>query len=184
MTTFSIALFVHILGAMIYFVAFGLEQASLASLRRATLVGQAREWLNVFSWLRWLGPISLILILLSGFYMMAIAVGWTAWIVVTLISMVLIAVIGGAVAGTRMGAIEQMIAKENGQMSSALRQRLSDPLLSISMQVRTAIALGIVFLMTIKPNLAGSIITLIVAIIVGFAAAYPALRVAPLGRSQ
>ncbi len=176
MTTYSIALFLHIVGAIIYFVAVGLEQASLMSLRRSTLVEPAREWLNVFSWLRRLGPLSMILILLSGFYMMATTLGWTAWIIMALISMVLIAVIGGAVAGPRMGAIGQMMAKESGAMSSALRQRLNDPLFSISMQVRTAIALGIVFLMTVKPDLIGSLITLFVAIILGFIVALPALR--------
>ena len=173
---YSIALFLHIVGALVYFIALGLEQASLVYLRRATLVEQARDWLSVFSSLRLLGPISLVVILLSGFYMMATSLGWTGWIIVALFSLILIAVIGGIVAGPRMGAIGQMIAKESGTVSFALRERLSDPLFSISMQVRTAIALGIVFLMTVKPDLIGSVITLAVAVIIGLVAALPSLQ--------
>jgi len=172
----SIALFLHIVGALGFFMALGLEQASLIYLRRATLVEQARDWLDVFSSLRRLGPISLVVILLSGFYLMAASLGWTAWIIVALVAMVLIAAIGGAVAGPRMGAMEKMVAKESGMVSSALQQQLRNPLFSISMQVRSAIALGIVFLMTAKPDLAGSLITLGIAIVIGLVAALPALR--------
>ena len=45
-----------------------------------------------------------------------------------------------------------------------------------SIQVRTAIALGIVFLMTNKPDAAGSAITIIVAVALGVAISVPALN--------
>lgn len=184
MSFYSIALFLHIVGALVYFIALGLEQASLISMRRATLVEQVREWLNVYRWLPRLGPLSLILILLSGFYMMISALGWTAWIIGTLVALVLIGVIGGVIGGPRLGAIQKMAARETGPVSASLSQRLNDPLLSISMRIRTAIALGIVFLMVVKPDQTGTLITLVIAIVVGLVAAFPSLRLMFLQRSQ
>ncbi len=184
MIGYSIALFLHIVGALVYFSALGLEQASLISMRGARRVEQVREWLNVYRWLPRLGPGSLVLILLSGFYMMITTLGWTAWIIGALVAMVLIGVIGGVIGGPRMGAVGKLAAQENGPIPAALSQRLHDPLLSISMQVRTAIALGIVFLMVVKPDTVGTLITLVVAVVVGLLAALPGLGRMSAERSE
>ncbi len=183
-TGYSSALFLHIVGALVYFVALGLEQASLMSMRGAARVEQVREWLGVYRWLPRLGPLSLALILISGFYMMLTTLGWMAWIIGALVAMVVIGVIGGVVGGPRVAAVGKVAAQESGPVSAALRQRLNDPLLSISMQVRTAIALGIVFLMVVKPDPAGTLITLVIAALVGAAAAFPGLRRMMLQRSE
>lgn len=184
MTGYSIALFLHIVGALVYFIALGLEQASLISMRGAKQVEQVREWLNVYRWLPRLGPISMVLILVSGFYMMIVELGWTAWIIGALAAMVLIGVIGGVIGGPRLGAVGKMAAQESGAISAALSQRLHDPMLSVSMQVRTAIALGIVFLMVVKPDPVGTLITLVIAILVGLLAAIPSLRLMRAQRSE
>jgi hypothetical protein len=52
-------------------------------------------------------------------------------------------------------------------------QQLRDPLLWASIQIRVAIALGIVFLMTVKPGLGGALLTIGVAIVLGLASALP-----------
>lgn len=176
MSVHSIVLFLHIVGALGLFVALGLEWASMAYLRRAASVEQAREWLGVRSIVMPVGLASLVLILLSGFYMMATSWGWVGWIVVALIAMVLIAVLGATLTGLRMGAIEQAIASERGPLSPALRQRMNDPLLWVSVRTRSAIALGIVFLMVVKPALSGALVTLGVAIIAGLTLSVPAWR--------
>src|SRR5574341_1897823 len=138
---YSVALFVHIVGAMGLFVALGLEWASLSYLRRAATVEQAREWLSMFSAQRRLNPISWLAILIPGFYMAATAWRATAWIPTALAAVILIAVLGAAFTGRRMAPIGQSVAVESGQISSTLRQRLDDPLLWASLRIRTAIAL-------------------------------------------
>ena len=60
-------------------------------------------------------------------------------------------------------------------MTPALRRLLNDPLLGISIQTRVAIALGIVFLMTVKPDLGGSLLAIGVATGLGLLSALPLL---------
>ena len=172
MTFYSIALFLHIVGALGLFVALGLEWMSLFNLRRATTTEQAREWLSAFGLLRWVGPISMGTILLPGFYMMA-RWGGIAWIGIALAAMILLAVVGAVLTGSRMAAIGRAVLAESGSLSPAFRQRLHDPFLWTSIQARVAIALGIVFLMTVKPGLAGALLTIGVAIILGLASTWP-----------
>jgi hypothetical protein len=176
MTSYSIALFLHIVGVLGLFVALGLEWTSLVYLRRASTAEQAREWLGVLGGTRRLGPASLVAILLAGFYMVATAWGWTGWIVVALAAMVLIAVVGASLTGLRIGAVGRAATAESGLLSPEMRQRLHDPLLWTSVQTRTAIALGIVFLMTVKPDLIGALVTIGLAIILGLASALPNWR--------
>jgi hypothetical protein len=176
MTLYSIALFLHIVGSLGLFVALGLEWTSLVSLRRASTSEQAREWLGVLGGTRRLGPASLAAILLSGFYMMAVTWGWVGWIVVALAAIVLIAVVGATLTGLRIGAVGRAAAAESGPLSPALRQRLHDPLLWTSVQTRTAIALGIVFLMTVKPDLTGALVTIGIAVVLGLVSSLPNWR--------
>jgi hypothetical protein len=173
MNLYSIALFLHIVGALGLFIALGLEWASLLNLRRAATAEQVREWLDLFAWTRRLGPISLAVILLAGLYMTATAWRGAAWIVVALAAMVLMVVLGATLTGLRMPAIGRAVAAESELVSDALRHRLRDPLLWTSIQTRAAIALGIVFLMTVKPDLGGALLTIGVAIVLGLATSLP-----------
>lgn len=171
---YSIALFLHIVGALGLFVGLGLEWVSLSYLRRGATVEQAREWLSTVNAQRWLYPTSWLAILIPGFYMMAAAWGGVAWITIALAAVVLLVVLWLALTGRRMATIGQSVAVENGPISSTLRQRLSDPLLWASLRIRTAIALGIVFLMTVKPDLLGALLTIGLAGVLGLAFSLPA----------
>src|SRR5207249_10212174 len=81
MSLYSIALFVHIVGAMLLMVLLALEGFTL---RR----GMAATRLN-----RMLGPVSLVAILVPGFYMAA-QIGWRPWTAVGLAAHALIAAAG------------------------------------------------------------------------------------------
>ncbi|HXW01245.1 MAG TPA: hypothetical protein VEC93_22735, partial [Anaerolineae bacterium] len=116
MTDYSIALFLHIVGALGFFVMLGLEWVSLMSLRRVTTIEQVHEWLNAFGLLRWMGPISGGIILLSGFYMTATAWGGVAWIGIAMVAIILIVVLGAALTGPRLAAIGRAAATESGSL--------------------------------------------------------------------
>ena len=73
-----------------------------------------------------------------------------------------------------MAAIGRVAAVEQGPVSPTLRQQLRQPLLWASFQVRTAIFLGIVFLMTVKPGPGGALLTVGAAVVLGLASALPA----------
>lgn len=174
MTFYPFALFIHIVGALGLFIGLGLEWTSLWHLRHATTAEQVKPWFFNFAWLGRLYPIAWLAILLPGFYMAATVWGGVAWLGVALAGVILIGVLGGALTGRRMAVIGPLVATARGAISPTLRQRLSDPLLWASIQTRVAIALGIVFLMTVKPGLGGALLTIGVAVVLGLASAWSA----------
>jgi len=149
MDVYSIVLFLHIVGAVLLFVLLTVEGVTL---RQAT-TGAAFN--------RVAGPISALLILIPGFYMVATTWGWKGWVVVGLASWVLIAVVG-AITGV-----------------SVLRGRMALRTAAISWAARVGLALGVLFLMTAKPDLAGSLVSVVVGTVLGLAAG-----LAVLGRRQ
>src|SRR4029077_10234896 len=122
MSLYPIALFVHIVGALLLFALLTIEGVALRVGIAAAPVG------------RTLGPISALAILVPGLYMMATQWGVKGWIAVGIASWVLIAV-GGAVTG--MGA---------------RRGRIGSRAATISWLARIGMALGVVFEMTLKPD--------------------------------
>jgi predicted lysophospholipase L1 biosynthesis ABC-type transport system permease subunit len=176
MNTYSIALFFHIVGALGFFIALGLEWAGLRQIRNATTTEQVRQGMRISGSTRRLGMASMLTILVFGFYLAAVAWGGPAWITVTLGVMVVMIALSVALTGPRMAAIGQALATEKGPLSPGLHQLANNPLLWISIQTRVAIALGIVFLMTVKPGLGGSLLTIGVATVLGLAFSLPMKR--------
>jgi hypothetical protein len=173
MNDYSIALFLHIVGALGLFMALGLEWTSLRHLRRATNNEQAREWTRVSTGAGRVGMASMVMILVSGFYMMATVWGGVAWIIVALGALVVLAVLAVSLTGPRMAAIKRAVTSENGPLSPALYRSLHHPFLLISIQTRVALALGIVFLMPVKLDLSWSLLTIGVAALLGLMSALP-----------
>ncbi len=176
MNDYSIALFVHIVGALGLFVALGLEWTGLWQIRSTTTTEQVRVWMRTSKSVRRLGIASMLVILISGFYMMATVWGGVAWIFVSLGALVLVIVLTLTLTGPRMAAIGQALTTELGPVSRTLQNLVNHPLLWISIQTRVAIALGIVFLKTAKPDLGGSLLTIGVVIVLGLASALPVPR--------
>jgi len=168
MNDYAIALFLHIVGALGLFVALALEWTSLLLLRRATTTEQVRERMRLASGVRGVSGASLATLLVSGLYLTATVWGGVAWIGVALGAMVLMALLGAVLSGPRMAAIGQAVA--HGSLAP-----VPDPLLWVSIQIRLAVALGIVFLMTFKPSLVGSLLIIAVAAVLGLIAALPAV---------
>src|SRR5262249_16201677 len=99
--------------------------------------------------------------------------GGVAWILIALAAMVLIAIIGAVLTGMRMVPLGRAIDSESGALTPAVLQRLQDPLLRTSLRLRAAIALGIVYLMTAKPDLTGALVTIGIAIVLGLIPGLP-----------
>jgi hypothetical protein len=87
---------------------------------------------------------------------------------------VVIAVLGAAVGGRRAAAIARALPAEVGPISTTLRGRLHDPVRALSLWVRTALFLGIVFVMSTQPSGAGALAAIGVAVVAGLAVALPA----------
>src|SRR6266702_6314096 len=115
--------------------------------------------------------ISVLLLLATGLYMAITAWGLsTSWIAVALISLILIAPLGTAFIEPRRRAIDRLAQEApDGPLPQSLERSTHDPILLTALQTVTILLLGIVFLMTNKPSLVGSLIVMAVALVLGLA---------------
>lgn len=172
MTLYTLALFAHILGVLALFIGIGLQWISVLRLRQARTAAQAREWVGLARGVGRLSPVAGALIIGAGIAMMVMS--WnltTPWILVSLLAILLMMVANMGVAARRMKAIGQALAGEDGaaggSLTQELRQRTHDPALWVATQLAAALALGVVFMMTVKPDVGGSLLTLAVALALG-----------------
>ncbi|HEU5323673.1 MAG TPA: hypothetical protein VFX28_22915, partial [Methylomirabilota bacterium] len=139
---------------------------------RATTASQAREWARLLAGVRRVGGPAILTLLASGIYLMATRWGQQAWIAAGVAGLVLMAVLGGVLTGRRSGAIMRALGEADGALSAGLAGRLRDPVLVISAWLRTALALGIVFVMSTKPGATGALAAMGVALVLGLAAGF------------
>jgi uncharacterized membrane protein len=168
MSWYTVALFAHIVGVLTLFITLSLQWLITLRLRRAGSIAQAREWSGLAKGLNRIAPISGALILGAGMYMTAIA--WsllTTWVAVSLAAMVIMMIFGMGVVGRRLRAIQRAAEASTETIDAALQSRIDDPTLWVSMQMAVAVALSIVFMMTNKPNLAVSIVAVLVSLALG-----------------
>ena len=121
------------------------------------------------------------LILAAGLYMAITAWGFeSGWIAVGLISLVLIAPLGTALIEPRRRTIDRLAQEApDGPLPESLGQRIHDPVLLASVQTIAALLFGIVFLMTTKPALIGSLIVMAVALLIGLVSGVLVSRATP-----
>jgi hypothetical protein len=174
---YQLALFLHIIGGFGLIAAITVEAIGLRGLRRAAHRTDALVWLGISRGIVMrLAPASLGLILVTGLYMVATAWGPRGWILVALASLLLLGVIGAFGTGLRMARIGPAVGRSPGPLSDELRKTLRDPILLMSLRVRLAMVLGVVFLMTIKPSTVASLVVIVLAVAVGLLAGRLAAR--------
>jgi hypothetical protein len=157
MSLYSIALFLHVMGALLLFVTLTVEGIALRQLHQGATTEAAQGAAAMFRLNRIVGPMSALGVLVPGVYMTATTWGWVAWIVVALVSWGLIAALGAA-NGIRILGLER-----TGVVLTGIR----NPLFLISWLTRVGIALGIVFLMTAKPGAVAAVLAIVVGAAVG-----------------
>lgn len=169
MSLYTIALFLHVSGAIGACVSLGIWLFGLSALRRAQRVEQVRAiaWLIII--VDPLMVLSVLLIGLAGFRMALSTWGLqTGWIAVAIFSFVLMAPIGPFVLSTRMRAIFKKAGEvPDGPLPADLDQQTHDPILVLAAYTLATILLGIVFLMTAKPPLFTSILVMSIALSLG-----------------
>ena len=153
MSVYSISLFLHIVGALGLFAVLGLEWAGLYHLRRATGAGQVREWVRLLAAPRAVGGPAALIILVTGIHMSATRWGPQGWIVVGLGG-------DGGHRGARRRGQRPPGGRDRAGASGGGRPDLdrarggssTTRVLALALWVRTALFLGIVFLMSTEPS--------------------------------
>ncbi|MFO7448420.1 MAG: hypothetical protein R6W90_18830 [Ignavibacteriaceae bacterium] len=165
----SIALFIHIVGAITLYTAIGIEWVFIMNIKKASHISTVKQWFGIMSKMGKLHGPSWLAILSSGIYLSAAVWGFHAWISVTLITIGIIMFFGAFVSGRILRNIGQSVAAADA-LTGEIRERLNNPVFVLSASIRTALAAQIILLMTIKPDLTGSLATLVLAFITGYSA--------------
>ena len=155
------------------FVGYGLEWTGSSLLRRATTSDQARFSLGVY---RLSLPISgpgLLLLIVTGAYMASVTGAMRqGWISGALLAIVFALGLGFVFILPRLRTIRAAIPEGSAPLPEATLARANDPMAATLIRIRFMVALGIVALMTSKPQmLSTALFMLLGAIVVGLLAA-------------
>ena len=180
---YTIALFIHIVGVLGLFTCIALELASLFGLRRAQLLEEVQAWTSLHQVIAWAFPLAALLTLGAGLFLALDAWGWKVpWIDVAFFAFIAMGLLGRLNTSRHQQLDRAMGGVLSGSVPTELLPQLHDPVLWTSNLLLTTIGLGVVFLMTVKPDLLGSLIALAVAILVGLFASAVLRGVRQTGR--
>jgi hypothetical protein len=158
MTIYSTVLFIHVVSAIGLFITLAAEGAIVFRIRFAQTVDEARFFIRVFQRLRIVAIPSFLGVLVGGMYLASKWGRGILWIPSALGATVLIILIGGLVTGIRIARLRKVLSStENDASVEALSAITKDTALLLSYGLRIGLGLGIVFLMTTKPDLLGSL---------------------------
>jgi hypothetical protein len=183
MTPYSIALYFHFLGLIGLFVGYGFEWTASSLLRRSTSAEQARAWLRTYRLsLPISGPGLLVLIVSGGYLASVTGAMKQGWISASLLAIVVALGIGFVFILPRVRTIRAALPEGNVALPETALARVQDPMVATLVRVRFVLALGIVYLMTAKPqSLATALFILLGAIVVGLLCAASAWTSRPAG---
>jgi hypothetical protein len=158
MTIYSAVLFIHVVSAIGLFIALAAEGAIVFRIRSAQSVEEVRFFIRVFQRLRIVAIPAFLGVLVAGMYLAAKWGRGIFWIPLALGATLLIMLIGGFVTGIRIARLRKMLSTtENDVSIEALSAMTKDTALLLSYGLRVGMGLGIVFLMTAKPDSLGSL---------------------------
>ncbi len=174
MTLYPYALFFHIVGVLGMFIANSLAVTVVFRLHAAQTTAQVLEWLSVNSALEKILPVSALLILASGLYMTFTAWGWSqAWIDLSLGVLIVLGVLGPAINGRHLKAIHLAVeVAPDREVPASLQKLITDPVLRAYALIPGFLLLGVVGLMTLKPDWIGSGVVLVMAFVVSLIAGH------------
>jgi hypothetical protein len=156
---YDVVLFVHLLGVVTLFAAFGIFQLGGARLRRAATVDHLRLWLGLLRATTATFPIALLVILAAGLYLADDAWSFsTPWVVVAFVAVVVMLAVGGVVIGRGLNRLGAAAAGAgDGPVPATMRRLVSDPATWVSSLALNGMAVGVLWLMATKPGWGGSV---------------------------
>jgi predicted integral membrane protein DUF2269 len=181
LNAYAFALFTHFLGLVGLFVGYGLEWAATSLLRRSTTSEQARSWLRIYKLSLPVSGPGLLILILSGGYMASLTGAMkNGWISASLLAILVALGIGFVLVLPRVKRIRAALPEGNVALPQAILAQVKDPMIVTLIRARFVLALGIVYLMTAKPEaLSTSLFILLGAIVIGLLCAATAWSTQP-----
>ncbi|MBM7553359.1 hypothetical protein [Thalassobacillus pellis] len=163
---YNVFLFLHIFGVILMFAGVSLVLTAVAAMSRTNQIEAIRLWAGLAVKSDKVLPVSVLFILLPGIYLTSVSWGWNiAWVNVSLITLISMTLTGPLVNLPRLKAI----AKEADKpvLTPLLSSKIKDRTLWISLSTMTFLTVAILFLMTMKFGLIGSLSTILFALFIG-----------------
>jgi hypothetical protein len=178
MDTYSVVLFVHVLGVVLLFAAFSATQLGGARLRRAGSTEHARLWLGLLAVSGPMFGVAFVLIVLAGLYMTNDLWGFsTPWIVVALVTVGIMLLVGQGVVGRGLRKMGMSAAgAPDGPISPELQAIIQDRAVWTSLYTMNGFGVGVLWLMTTKPGWTESIVVILALGLIGAALGSAATR--------
>ena len=168
MSVYPNIVFLHLAGMAGLFIGYGLEWVSTARLRRATTGNEARTWLGTYRLSLPLSGPALLLLILTGFYMAGVtSQSKEGWVLASLLGILIALGIGFGVLMSRMKGIKAALPEGDAALSADALTRVQDGVTVTLIRMRAFLALGIVYLMVVKPALITSLAVLFGAVVIG-----------------
>ena len=175
MSAYTVALFMHVSGAIGIFAGLSVWVFGVGALRRSQRVEQVRILAALIIRAGNLTVGSIIILGVAGFYMALTVWGiGTPWILVATVAFALLAPGGLLIIDPRVQAIaKQARDLQDGALPEALAARTRDPLLGTGLNAYVACLFGIVFVMTNKPAVVESMLAIAIAVAIGVLTSLP-----------
>ncbi|MDN7227513.1 hypothetical protein QWY15_09425 [Planococcus sp. N064] len=166
---YNVVLFLHILGAVIMFMAISILALSMLSLLHAKETEEVKRWAGLAVKTDALFPLSTLIIIVPALYLVFSTWGWgMAWINVSLAALLGTSFLGPVINLRRLKGILAAAEAETDRVPSGdLMKKLRDPVLWNSVSIMAMLVFGILFLMAVKLPLVGSLITMAIALVAG-----------------
>lgn len=183
MENYELALFLHMVGMAGLFAGIGIEFTILHFARGAEDNQTVRALMTPGEPVGKSIPLFALVLLFSGLYMTEDVWGWDrSWINVSLVAFVALLVMGTLVNSQRMKAIGMAAGQAgDGPVGPELRAKLDDPVLNVAERTMLLATIGIVYLMTTKPDTGEAVVALLLAVALGLAISVPVIRGARSG---
>ena len=167
---YNVVLFLHILGAVIMFMAIAVLALSMLSMLHSKDTENVKRWSGLAVKTDVLFPMSTLLIVVPALYLVFSTWGWgTAWINVSLTALLGASFLGPVINLRRLkGILAAAEAETDAIPSIGLMNKVRDRVLWNSVSIMSMLAVGILFLMAVKLALFGSLITMALAVAIGF----------------
>ena len=178
-TLYPLLLFFHIAAAVGLFMALGIELVSVMRVRRVHRSEQLRAILDLAASTRLLTPLSAFLVLAAGFSLCWLRWSFSIpWIDVSLGVFFLTAFTGVTITGRRLARMHRWAHEHpDGPLAPPFTRHIDDPVLITTLCTTMALLLSVLFLMTTKPLLPGSLAAVFVGMLVGAGASMPLWRI-------
>jgi hypothetical protein len=179
MDGYTLVLFLHLCSLLGAICTAALLHFAEARLREADTVAAIRVWSRMIGKGAKVFPLALLLLTGTGAYLVDRRWTWSAgWIEAGLTGVVALFVVGAGVVGGRSRALRRELRDAaDGALPPRLAYVAREHVGGIASWTNTGLALGIVFVMTTKPALPGSLASLVVAAGLGAVVAFRLRRI-------